>query len=132
MQPEIQIVLRGKNLSDVVAQAQALINAEGSTTTAPTTKKKAAPAPEVEDSFDDAAETEETETENFGAEEAEEAAPAKKAKKITSKDVNEAAIQHATANGRPATLKVLAKFKVKSILELEEKDFAKVIKALEV
>lgn len=105
------------------------------------TKKAAAPAV-VEEQMDEMAalgETETTEDESsemgFDADEVEEmpAPKAKKAAKLTDKDVNAAAMAHAKIHGRPMTLKILSgKFKVKSILELKPEQYAQVIAALKV
>lgn len=101
---------------------------------AKTTKKTKAPEQmemgteeidELAAASDDAEET----FEEF--EELEEKAPAKKAPaKITEKMVHSAAHAHAEANGKKATVAILQKFKVKSILELKPEQYAKVLQAL--
>ncbi len=103
---------------------------------AATTKKTAAPQALEEDMLgDDAGEaTEETEELGFDSEEEKPAKKAaSKAKKITDKEINAAAVAHAKENGRPATLAILQKkFKVKSILELKPEQYPAVLAALEV
>lgn len=138
---EIAVTLKGTSIQDIVEQAKALIEADGAAavTTATTGKrgKKAAAAVETDTDLDDLnGEAQETETtdeiESFDEVEETPAAPAKSAK-ITDKQVNTAAMNHAKKFGRPATMKILAgKFKVKSILELKPEQYGKVIAALKV
>jgi hypothetical protein len=71
---------------------------------------------------------------NFGDDEEEEevAAPAKKAKKITADQVNDACKAHAAENGIKVTKALLMKkFKTMSITEIDPSKYADVIKALE-
>jgi hypothetical protein len=139
---EIAVTLKGSNLQDVLAQAQALIDAEGKTAPTATAGKrtrKAAPVAEPEaDSEELLAMDEETdaaeESEELGFdEETEVEEPPKKSKKLTDKDVNAAAMAHAKKHGRPKTLALLEKkFKVKSILELKADQYPAVVAALKV
>ncbi len=143
---EIAVTLKGKNLGEVLAQAQALIDSDASTAVATATTgkrgKKAAAAEELDESLIEGGEengevvADETggEEEQLGFDMAEEEPPPKTTKKkLTDKDVNQAAMAHAKKHGRPVTLKLLAKnFKVKSILELKPEQYPKVIAALKV
>lgn len=144
MQTTMSMTFSGKNFDEVIAQAKAFIEQEdGTTTTGKTTPRKTKPAVEAEqlDLLDSTEETEEETNElsfddgNVEEEEEVTAKPAKGApKKYTDKDVNQAAIKHAKANGGKAkTLKILEKkFGVKSILELKPTQYGQVIAALKV
>lgn len=94
-------------------EAQAILSKLGS---APATFKKAAPVEEEE--------TEETEEEETEEEEASE--------EPTRADVIAALQAYAEANSRPKAMKILSKFKVKSVKDLKKSDYAKVIEALEI
>lgn len=148
----IQITLRGSTIQDVVAQARAFVlSAGGEVTTAAIHQD--APAPKTKAPRKRAAtnieplETKTTaETLNDddgqmglmafdGGDETEVVEEPKKTKpkKVTSEDVNAAAMAHAKVNGRAQTLAILTKkFKVKSVLELKADQFESVLKALEV
>ncbi len=126
---EITLTLKGKNLMDLVGQAESFIEGTGKVTAQPKARKgKAAPAEVVEEQLD-LGSTEETM--DFTGE-VEEPAKEAKAKKLTDKDVNDACMAFAKANGKAKTMAILAKFKVKSILELKPETYGKVIAALEV
>lgn len=140
----IEVKVAGATPAEVLTKLNAAVatwTKTGATAPAKTTKKVAAPIEETEDeelsldandeladdmAFDDVPEYDE---------EVEEPAPKKtaaKAKKLTEKDVNAAALAFSKAKGRPAAMKVLAKYKVKSILELKPEQYAKVIADLKV
>lgn len=136
---EIAVTLKGKTLGEVIEQAKSLIDANEST--APIAAKRGRPtkAKEIEAASDVELMDEDTTTatddaDDFSFDEDEVAAPkSAKSKKLTDKDVNNAAMAHAKENGRKATLSILAKkFKVKSILELKPEQYATVIEALAV
>lgn len=148
MQPEIQVTLKGATLTEIATQARLLADLAGGTTeaAAPVTKrgrkaKTETTAVEVNDYSFDSSDEETTEdvetTESFDEVETDEVVeetPKKraKAKKLTDADVNDAAMAHAKKHGREKTLKVLKKFGVKSILELDQDQYAEVVKALAV
>lgn len=141
---EIQVTLKGKSVQELLAQAQAFIDADApvalaGATTGKRSKKAAAPKEDetLDTILDEVADETATDEELPGFDDEEsgeelEEKPAKKSAKITDKDVNTAAMKHAGKHGRPATKAVLAKFKVKSILELKPEQYAKVVQALKV
>jgi hypothetical protein len=147
-----------KNTKQLVAEMEAMLPTRTTTTAAAPTKKvtKKGKLATVEADDELAGDIEVADEDLMDAEEVEEAddalsfddatddeeeieAPAPKAKaktkapKVTDKDVNAAAMAYAKKHGRPATLKVLkSKFKVESVTELSEDDYAKAIQALKV
>ncbi len=143
---ELQIVIKGGSTAELLKGLKAASAELGNvgeviqSTPSPTTKKKAAkPAAVVEEVAEEiesfGEETTDADELGFG-EEAEEpaaAAPAKKAPKLTEKDVNEACKAHARKHGRAETLKVLkGKFNAESIVEIKPELYAKVLAALKV
>jgi hypothetical protein len=147
MQQEIQVTLKGATLTDIATQALNLAAmVQGASTpvkVTKTTKAVKTSAVEVDETLlaSDEEETDllsDDDTTLMADEEAVEEVEAvvtkkaKAAKKLTEVDVNAAAVAHAKTHGKKETFKILGKFNVKSILELAEKDYAKVIKALEV
>jgi len=158
---QFEITLKGASFSDVVNQArQLVIEAEAFRGTATPTVTKATPtktkapvkkleAVDADDELagdieigDEAEETDELSFDDETEDEVEEvqAAPAKtakttKAKKLTEKDVNAAAMAHAKVHGRQKTLALLTKkFKrpIKSILELKPDQYETAVQVLEV
>lgn len=139
MTTNITVTLTGKTYDEVIAAAQTLVQSSTITTTTVAKKaiKKAAAVVDEDIELEDvedamlagAEETLEDEEIGFDAE-PEEKPKARKAAKITEKDLNEALKAFATANGRPKTLQVLEKkFKVKSILELKPDQYPAVLAA---
>lgn len=142
----LKVTITGRTYSDVIGQARKLIEeydgapARGPTVTTRTKKTKPVETEETE-LLGATEETEElsldggTEDEGDLSFDSTEETTGKKtaSKKLTDKDVNQAAMAHAKKNGRPATLKVLkGKFKVNSIVELKPDQYADVVKALKV
>lgn len=145
METQVAITFTGANLNEVVAGAQKFVlanaNQVGKTAAqaAATTKKKAAPIVETEEVEDldlmdgDAEETDDQELSFDDVEEPEEKPKAKKAAKLTMKDVNAAAMTYAKKHTKAKTLELLKKkFKAQSILELKEEQFGPAIAALKV
>ena len=149
MNTQLSITITGASLPELIAGAKKFVTAnqtsETTTTVAASKKaaaKKAAPQVEETEEIDTdliGGDEEETETEetddalSFDSEDEEEAPKAKKAPKLTEKDVHAAAIAHAKKNTKAKTLELLQKkFKVKSIMELKPEQFAKAIEVLKV
>ena len=150
MQPTLNLVITGASQAELIANGRAMLATLEGGTKAKTGKIRAA-APVVDEETeeldmignDDDEETTTTDEEiemSFDDVEEEVETPAPKAKatkgngasKLTSKDVNDAALKFAKKHDRKKTLAVLAKFKVKSIQELTPAQYADVIKALKV
>lgn len=155
---QFAITFKGNDFAAVVAQAKNFVTVAEQFAAGPmsrptagvtaksagkTAKPKAAAAPEMDDeeTTEDAGFTDTEEETNeglsFDSQDDEEITPpkkaAKKAPKITDKDINSACLAHAKAHGRPKTLAILSKkFGVKSILELKTEQYADVLKALKV
>lgn len=148
MNTQLSITITGASLPELIAGAKKFVTANqtSETTTTVAAPKKAAAkkaAPQVEETeeidTDLIGEGDDEETEDaddalsFDSEDEEEAPKAKKAPKLTEKDVHAAAIAHAKKNTKAKTLELLQKkFKVKSIMELKPEQFAKAIEILKV
>jgi hypothetical protein len=151
MQPQINVTLTGSNLGEVLTGARSLVATLEKATTTGKTAKRATRAIDEDDQLemaDDIEETEDTDTEteeveeaDFGAEDEdiEEAPPKKTAKgktngaaKITQKDVIRACKAYSEEHSRKDALKILAKFKVKSVNELTPDQYGPVIKAMKI
>lgn len=147
MNTQLSVTITGKNIGELAASAMAFAQSTqtatklGATPAATTTKKKAASAP-VEETLDDGL-LDETPIEAADGDDAIEsfddlpeetpAPAATKGKKITEKEVNQAALAHSKTHTRPKTLELLNKhFKVKSISELKPEQYAKVLTVLKV
>jgi len=153
----VQITLKGASFGDVINQAKSLILAahtfEMTTTKTAATKTKgkvqAAALEETDEETldEETTEVDETETAEFDStdeettevdEELETAKKVSKAakaksKKLTSKDVNDAAMNYAKIHGRAKTFSILQKkLKVKSILELDVNQYETALKLLAV
>lgn len=148
-QENFSLTIHGKTFQDVIAQASALVEtarefqAKGQAREVaaapvempkvPKKSKAVAAAPVVEEVQEDMFNDIEGDGEDFDAPVVETPKPAKKAKAITSAEINEACLAYAKVKGRPATLAILSgKFGVKSVLELDAKQYPAVIAALKV
>lgn len=132
---EISITVKGESLADLATKIVALgqnLNSIGAQDETPaldglTKKKKAKAAAPVEEE----PEFQEPELDEDGDEEPEETPKAKKKKSLSREDVIAALQKYAEENDRPAAIKILKKFKVKSIKDLDEKEFPKIMAELE-
>lgn len=163
MQAQLSVTITGANLNALIEGATKFINANSGTGNVKTEAATKAPAqatpkaaskkvaaPVVDEDETDLL-SEDDESNNLGdlddstsddglnfdsedeAEEIEEQPKAKKAPKVTEKDVNAAAMAHAKKHKKINTLALLQKkFKVKSIMELKPDQYAAAIAALKV